>query len=156
MKNKKSVQDALIQAIPRFQRQSGHKCQIIRTDRGKRVMGKLSELLKRKGIIHQRSSPYTPEQNGRAERYNGTLKERALLRTRALLRHQKLPTMLWGDAISTAGYLLNYMLKRDSSKTPWELFYGKKPSISHLRTFGCQAYVYQQAKLRKSKTDAVS
>jgi hypothetical protein len=66
MKDEKKVQDALIKAIPRFQRQSGHQCQIIRTDRGKEYMGKLSEFLKRKGVIHQRSSPYTPEQNGRA------------------------------------------------------------------------------------------
>jgi transposase InsO family protein len=152
MENKKPVQDALTQAIPRYQRQSGHQCQLSRTYRGKEYMGKLSELVQRKVIIHQRSSPYTPEQNGRSERYNRTLIES----TNALLLHQNLPIMLWRDAISTAAYFLNNMPKRDSSNTPWELFSGEKLSISHLRTFGCQAYVHQPAKLGERKTGAVS
>jgi transposase InsO family protein len=152
MKDKKSVQVELIEAIVRFQRQSGYQCKGIRTDRGKEYMGKLSVFLRRKGIIHERSTAYTPEQNGLAERYNRTLIER----TRALLLHQNLPTMLWGDAMSTAAYLLNYIPKRDSDETPWESFFGKKPSVSHLRTFGCQEYVHLPTNLRDNKTDAVS
>jgi hypothetical protein len=44
----------------------------------------------------QCSSPYKPEKNGRAERYNRILIER----TCALLLHFNLPTMLWGEAIN--------------------------------------------------------
>jgi hypothetical protein len=46
--------------------------------------------------------------------------------------------------------------KRGSSKTPWELFYDVKPSITSLRVFGCLAMVHLPPRLHQSKTDAVS
>jgi hypothetical protein len=124
----------------------------IRTDRGTEYLGSFSAFMKRKGIVHQRSSPYTPEQDGRAERYNRTLIER----TRALLLHFNLPTLLWGDAITTAAYLPKFMPKKGKKKTPWELFYDVKPSIGHLTVFGCLAMVHLPPRLHENKTDAVS
>jgi transposase InsO family protein len=143
MKNKKSVQQELPDAIARFQRQSGYKVKGIRTDRGTEYKGALSAFMKRKGIVHQRSSPYTLEQNGPAERYNRTLIER----TRALLLHFNLPTLLWAEAITTAACLLNFMSKKGKKKSPWELFYDVKPSIRHLRVFGCLAMVHLPPRL---------
>jgi hypothetical protein len=152
LKDKKSVQETLPYAIVRFQRQSGYQVKAIRTDRGTEYKGQFSVFLKKKGIVHQRSSPYTPEQNGLAERYNRPLIER----TRALLLHFNLPTILWGEAIVTASYLINFVPMRGSSKTPWELFYDVKPSNSYLRVFGCLAMVHHPPRLHQNKTDAVS
>ena len=57
------------------------------------------------GIIHQTSCPYTPQQNGVAERNNRHLIETArtlLIKSHVLLR-------FWGDAVLSACYLINRM-----------------------------------------------
>jgi hypothetical protein len=98
LKDNKSVQQTLQYAMVRFQRQRGYQIKTLRTVRGTEYKNLLSAFMKEKGIVHERSSPYTPEQNGRAERYNRTLIER----THALLLHFNLSIILWGEAIVTA------------------------------------------------------
>ena len=40
----------------------------------------------------------------------------------------------WKEAISTAVHTLNWVqLKKDSFKTPYELWYGYKPNLSYLK-----------------------
>jgi hypothetical protein len=57
------------------------------------------------------------------------------------------------EAVSTACYLVN---RSPSSvlydKTPQEVWTGKKPSLTHLKVFGCDAYVHVP-KENKSKLD---
>ncbi|CAI7897551.1 unnamed protein product [Closterium sp. NIES-53] len=68
--------DVLKEGMPRAQRESGHKVKVIRTDNGGEFIGADSEAeLKRKGIQHQLTLPYNPQQNGVAERFNRTLQE---------------------------------------------------------------------------------
>jgi len=53
----------------------------------------------------------------------------------------KVPGKLWGEAASTAVYLLNRApIKSLNGKTPYEAWFGRKPGVKHLRTFGCTAY----------------
>ncbi|KXJ79375.1 hypothetical protein RP20_CCG001137 [Aedes albopictus] len=59
--------------------------------------------MRRDGIIHQTTCPYTPQQNGVAERMNRTLVEKA----RCMLNDSKLPKKFWAEAVSTAAYLVN-------------------------------------------------
>ena len=62
---------------------------------------------------------------------------------RSLLFHAKLPVVFWGEAIKTAIYLMNHRLcVNDKSKTVIEVWSGTKPYISHLKVFGCDAYVH--------------
>jgi len=57
--------------------------------------------------------------------------------SRTLLNETKLPKYFWDDAVSTICYTLNTVLKRPIlKKTPYELYKGRKPNISHLRVFG--------------------
>ena len=49
-----------------------------------------------------------------------------------------LPQTFWGEAVMTAEYLHN--LTPTKNKTPMELWNGKKPSVRHLKSFGCLAY----------------
>ena len=58
-----------------------------------------------RGIIHQSSCAYTPQQNSVAERKNRHLIETA----RTMLIHHNVPLHFWGDAVLTAGYLINRM-----------------------------------------------
>jgi hypothetical protein len=51
----------------------------IRSNNGGEYMGKeFQDICAKSGIVHQTTSPYTPEHNGIAERYNRTLEEEAL------------------------------------------------------------------------------
>ncbi|RVW75074.1 Retrovirus-related Pol polyprotein from transposon RE2 [Vitis vinifera] len=56
-----------------------------------------------KGIIHQRSCPSTPQQNGVAERKNRHL----LDVVRTLLLESSVPSMFWVEALKTAFHLIN-------------------------------------------------
>ena len=58
---------------------------------------------KERGISHEFTNPYTPEQNGVSERLNRTLIESA----RSMMYHAKLPLKFWAEAASTAAYLCN-------------------------------------------------
>ena len=90
-----------------------------------------------RGIKHQFTVPYTPQQNGVAERKNRSLMEMA----RCMVKSQQLPHVFWLEAVMCATYILNRCpTKSLQSITPYEAWHGKKPSIGHLRVFGCLAY----------------
>lgn len=83
--------------------------------------------------------PYTPEQNGVAERYNRTIIEGA----RAMLIDAQLPKKYWLLAMRTMSYLRNRSPTRANNyKTPYEVFYSKKPDLSHVNPFGCEVMVH--------------
>ena len=55
-----------------------------------------------------------------------------------LLQDKDIMTKFWVESIYYDNYLLNLVLTRVvSSMTPIKKWCGKKPSVSHLRTFGC-------------------
>lgn len=63
---------------------------------------------------------------------------------RCLLKSKGVPGEFWGEAVTTAVYLLNCAPTRSlQGKTPYEAWYNRKPKVHHLRTFGCIAYVKQ-------------
>eukprot|EP00253_Pinus_taeda_P031970 PITA_31970 len=83
---------------------------------------------------------------------NKTLMERA----RSMLSGAELGQEFWVEAMETACYLVN---KSPSlaleDKTPQEVWTGKKPSHSHMRVFGCDAYVHVP-KEKRTKLDSKS
>lgn len=93
----------------------------------------MNEFCDGKGITHEVIAQYTPQQNGVVERGNKTLVEM----TRCLLKGKKLPHSLWGEAVSTAAYLLNRCpIKALADCTLEEAWTGIKPSVSNLKIFG--------------------
>ena len=70
----------------------------------------------------------TPQHNGIAERINHTL----LDMVRCKLVNSSLPEFLWGEALKTATYILNQLLSKSITKTSYELWSQKKPSLYHL------------------------
>lgn len=150
-RTKSEAASALVDLLVRWQRRTGCKMKTLRTDQGTEFQGVLSDYCARKGIARQTSTVYTPEQNGRAERLNRTLIERA----RALLLEHGLPKVVWSEAMLTASYLRNRISSANRGVTPHELFHGEKPDVSHLRVYGCKAYAYVE-KGKRDKLDAVS
>lgn len=99
----------------------------------------MKEVLDKLGVKHETTIPYSPQQNGRAERINRTLMDKA----RCLISDSKLPKEFWAEAIATGAYLTNRSPKRClDGKTPEELWTGAVPDLTHLRIFGCKAYAH--------------
>ncbi|GJZ16078.1 zinc finger, CCHC-type containing protein [Tanacetum coccineum] len=107
----------------------------LRIDRG----GKYYDLVyfKSVGIIHETTAPYTPRQNGVAERKNRALKEMV----NSMLSYSGLSEGFWGEAMLTACYLLNRVPNKRNKTTPYELWYKKRPNLAFLRVWGCRAVV---------------
>ncbi|XP_075083390.1 uncharacterized protein LOC107801533 [Nicotiana tabacum] len=61
------------------------------------------------------------------------------------------------EAVNTACYLVNKcMIRSLLNKTPYELLNGRKPKLTHLRTFGCKCFVLNNGKEASGKFDAKS
>ena len=58
------------------------------------------------------------------------------------------PAQAWAEAVVTANYLRNRSPVSGRDKTPYELFFGTKPDVSNLRTFGARAYALTPKALR--------
>ena len=99
-----------------------------------------------RGIEQQHTTRATPQQNGVAERTNALLDEG----TACLLADAHLPASFWGEALSCFLHVLNISpTSALKDKTPFEAFLHRKPSVEHLRVFGCRAYVHVQRDKRK-------
>lgn len=61
---------------------------------------------------------------------------------RSLLKGRSVPTQFWGEAGATAVFLLNRApTKILDGLTPFQAWHGYKPDVSHLKTFGCWAFI---------------
>lgn len=119
--------------------QTGRKIRSLRSDGGgEYISAEYTTFLSDNGIIHQKTCAYTPQQNGVAERMNRTLKDLV----RAMLHHKAIDTDFWAEALNTAAYIRNRVTSRGipSNTTPYELWYSKKPSVSHMRIFGSKCW----------------
>lgn len=120
--------------------QQSKKIKILRSDNGGEFCnGEMENYLTQQGIIHQKTVSYTPEQNGICERANRTVVEKA----RCLLFDAKLEKKFWAEAANTAVYIKNRCVSSTlENKTPYEVWYGKKPDLSNIRLFGCTVMVH--------------
>jgi hypothetical protein len=68
----------------------------------------------------------------------------------AMLNESKLPISFWNEALATMVHVWNRLPTSFlPSSTSHEEWYKKKPDVSHLRVFGCTAYVFIQRDQRK-------
>ena len=120
------------------EKQTGKSIKTLRSDRGGEYLtGAFLTYLEENGILSQWTPPGTPQLNGVSERRNRTL----LDMVRSMMGFATLPLSFWGYALQTACYLLNNVPSKSVVSTPYEMWNGRKPSISHLRVWGCPAYV---------------
>ena len=64
---------------------------------------------------------------------------------RSMMSRTDLPISFWGYEFETAAFLWNRIQSKTIEKTPYELWTGKRPSLSFLKIWGCEAYVKRQA-----------
>jgi hypothetical protein len=134
LKDREAVHQIFQEWRARAELESKQKLKAVRMDNAPEFV-KLGKKLKFEGVTIEPTETYTPSQNGTAERLNRTL----ITKARSILAAANLPKSLWGEAVHTACYLRNLTPDAEGA-TPRERWIGKKPSLGHLRVFGCVAY----------------
>jgi transposase InsO family protein len=96
------------------------------------------------GINLVLAAPCKQYQNHLAERTWQTVTSTA----RSLLVHARLPDTFWYHALAYSTYIFNVLPVQglrgedpDVPATPHELFFGTKPRVGHLHTFGCPVII---------------
>lgn len=115
---KKSEIVTKVQEVIALAQAHGHQVRRLRSDNAKEfTSAEMMDVCRRNNIVHQYSTPYCPEQNGRVERQNRTIVEMA----RSMLAGANLSRKLWGEAVRTAAHIRNRIpLERLENKTPYE------------------------------------
>ena len=96
------------------------------------------------------TTPDSPQSNGRAERWNRTIVEKAL----SMLHHAGLSHGFWQLAVEAAVHIYNRQpMRRLKWRCPITAWDGTVPDVSYFRVFGCKAYVHVQKSKREGKLD---
>ena len=137
---KSEVADVFWKYKTLVENQSGVVMQVIRTDNDTEyTFERFNNLCEEAGIEYQLTAPYTPQENGVVERKNRTIMEM----TRCLLHKKGLPKKFWVEVANIAIFLLNRLpTKSLQKKTPFEAWFGYKPLLLNLKTFGCLCFCY--------------
>ena len=139
LNNKGQVSSVIEQFLQLIHTQFKTSVKCVRSDNGTEFTNQtLQQLFANKGIIHQTTCPYTPQQNGVVER-----KHQHLLNVARSLRLQAhLPKSLWGDCVLTAAHLINMLpVQQLNYRSPYEMLYKKLPDYQSLKVFGCLCYI---------------
>ena len=104
---------------------------------GEFMSNQFGEFLKKQGIARQTSTPYTPQQNGVAERANRTIVEMA----RSMLHAQNLSLDLWAEAVVNAVYTRNRCpTSAVPNMTREQAWSRRQPRVDDIHTFKCIAF----------------
>ncbi|CAI7874356.1 unnamed protein product [Closterium sp. NIES-53] len=139
--------------LPMVERQQNRLVKAIRTDRGGEFLSKeFSLLLKKNGIRHSLTMPYSPAMNGIAERANRTITETSCV----LLIEAGLPNYFWPDAVRSACVAKNRALNHVGADkwVPYVEWIGRKPKVDMLLVFGCMCMALVPKHLRHNKLSA--
>lgn len=151
LEKKSQVRDTIEEFKTFVEKQTGKPIKSIRTDNGREYVNRdLENFLRKAGIRHQQTVPYSPKQNDLAERINRTIVERA----KSMMFDAELPKRYWAEAVATAVYLINRSSASGiDGKTLEEIWTGQSPNLQHLRVFGYKAMA-QIPKERRQKWDS--
>ena len=149
LKTKSEVATKIKEYVKFVQTKFNRTPKVIRSDRGgEYVNEEMTKFYRSEGIKAELTVPYTPQQNGCAERKNRYLVEM----TRCMLTDSHLPNKYWGEAVTTANQLQNILPTGSEGMTPYERWESEKPKLTHIKQFGCLAYAVTPPE-RRQKLD---
>src|SRR4051812_37375628 len=138
MKHKSETFEKFKEFQSEVENQRNKKTKFLRSDRGGEYLSyEFGEHLKKCGILSQLTPPGTPQRNGVSKRRNRTL----LDMVRSMMSQSDLPLLFRGHALETAAFTLNRVPSKSVDKTPYEIWTGKRHSLSFLKILGCEAFV---------------
>uniref|UniRef100_A0AAV1TKI6 Polyprotein n=1 Tax=Peronospora matthiolae TaxID=2874970 RepID=A0AAV1TKI6_9STRA len=137
--SKSESEECIKKYITMIQTQFNKKVKFVRHDGAREfATNSLQDFYEVEGIEQQTTVPYAHQANGTAERAIRTI----VTIGRSMLHHAKLDKCFWAEAAMTAVYVKNRLPSpKIPHKTPFEIVYNSKPSVKHMRVFGCQAYI---------------
>ncbi|POM77591.1 Integrase catalytic core protein [Phytophthora palmivora] len=117
------------------------------TDKGKEFCNNTIERwYADKGIVHTKVGPKSSQLN-----LVGRTHQTLISMVKTMMHDSGLPRSFWTHALQTAVYIKNRVFCKGAGRTPYEMVYGTKPDLHHLRTFGslvyCHAPVAKRTKL---------
>jgi hypothetical protein len=155
-KNEEVLYNTIKEFCAYTQRRWNQPVRILHTDGESGIGSTIEHWLASQGITLYRSPPYTPDQNGDAERSGGVIIKAA----RAILIESRLPGYMWPEAVSAAGYLLNRTPRQQYNWiTPIERLQAytgvpdPQPKVGYIRIYGCRAYPLIQNQLKLNKLE---
>jgi transposase InsO family protein len=130
------------------EKKSRHQIQRLRTDNGGEYVNKIfTSYCTTQGIQMKHIVPYTPQENGVAERKNRTLKEMP----NCMIQSKGLSLLYWAEVINCANYIVNRTPTKDLKNiTPEEAWTKIKPDVSHFRVFGSITWAHIPDEKRKT------
>jgi len=133
LKDKSEAFSAFKECKIMIENQTEKKVKKLRTDNGMEFCSKeFNAYFKSEGIVRHYTIPYTPQQNGVAERMNRTIISKA----RCMLSNAGLHRRFWAEVASTACYLINHSPSiAIDKKTPIEVWSGSPVDYLQLRVF---------------------
>nr|KYP43697.1 Retrovirus-related Pol polyprotein from transposon TNT 1-94 [Cajanus cajan] len=133
------------------EKETNKQIKALRSDRGGEfTSAEFMEYCEEQGIKRLLTAPYSPQQNGVAERKNRTI----LDMVRTMLKGKNMPEKFWAEAVQCAIYIQNRCPhSKLDDVTPQEAWSGQKPSIRHFKIFGSLAYGHVPAQLRTKLDD---
>uniref|UniRef100_H3H730 Integrase catalytic domain-containing protein n=1 Tax=Phytophthora ramorum TaxID=164328 RepID=H3H730_PHYRM len=147
LRAKSESEDCIKTYVTKVQTQFGKKVKFVRHDGAREfATNSLKAFYEVEGIEQQTTVPYAHQTNGTAERAIRTI----VTIGRSMLHHAKLDKCFWAEAAMTAIYVKNRLPSpKVEHKTPFEIVYKSKPSVKHMRVFGCQTYILTPKEKRR-------
>ena len=140
LKKKSDAAAALGNIIAEYITPPGLKIDSIRTDEGGEFEGEFQQVLDLHGITHEFTPPDTPQYNGVAERALELVREKSI----AMLQEMTVAASdrLWAEALNYACDMSNMCVTSslEGGTSPYDEWYGRKPSQRHLKQFGTVGY----------------
>lgn len=152
LKSKGEVFSQFVEFKKLYEKETEKCIKALRSDNGKEYdNNNFKQFFAKHGIKHELTAPYSPQQNGLAERMNRTIIEKV----RCMILDAKLSKKFWAEAVCAAVEIINFLPNNPNDRSPNELWSDKKSDIKRFKVFGCGAMVWKPDQKRK-KLDAKS
>lgn len=146
MKSKGEVFNKFVEFKNRVENETERKIKTLRSDNETEYENNnFQQFFAKHGIKHEKTAPFTPQQNGLAERMNRTIVEKV----RCMLIDAGLSKQFWSEAVCTAVNIINVIPCASTSKAPNEVWSKKPCNMKLFRIFGCKAMVWLPNEKRK-------